>query len=188
MKILLVEDDLLLAKGTAKLIERLSSHQVQITANPEQVFKWCNNGEVQLILMDINLPGSRWNNQLISGTDLSRSLKENYQTRHIPIILLSAYAMKSQKAALLRLSKADEFWTKPITNYEKIIKEMEELFRESSAVPSQSPTRSQPMKTMSGSILNFEFWILNYGSRHKSPRKYSSRYIESYQIRLINHN
>ena len=87
--------------------------------------------------MDINLPGSRWNNNLVSGTDLARSLKENYQTHRIPIILLSAYAMKSQKTALLRLSKADDFWTKPVTNYEKIIKEMEELFRESSAAPSK---------------------------------------------------
>ncbi|MBE9042789.1 response regulator [Oscillatoriales cyanobacterium LEGE 11467] len=127
MNILLVEDDLLLAKGTAKLIERLSAHKVQITADPEKIFKWCREGNIDLVLMDINLPGSRWNGTQVSGTDLSRSLKEDDRTDRLPIILLSAYAMKNQKIKLLKFSKADDFWTKPITVYDELICRMEEL-------------------------------------------------------------
>ncbi|MDY6937044.1 MAG: response regulator [Cyanobacteriota bacterium] len=129
MNILLVEDDRLLAKGTAKLIERLSSHQVKITEEPKEVFQWCQDGAIDLVLMDINLPGSRWEGASINGTVLARLLKEDSQTERIPIILLSAYAMKNQQAELLAISKADDFWTKPITVYNELIDRMEALVK-----------------------------------------------------------
>jgi CheY-like chemotaxis protein len=117
MKILLVDDDYLLAKATAKLIERLSGHQVFITDEPVTIFQECQNGNVDLVLMDVNLPGACWNEEEISGADLARSLKTDPQTAHIPIILLTAYAMLSEQEKLLKASQADKLLTKPITDY-----------------------------------------------------------------------
>ncbi|KST61946.1 response regulator [Mastigocoleus testarum] len=126
-KVILVEDDLILAKGTAKLLERLGGYQVEITFKCEKIFSLSQAGEVDIILMDINLPGAVWNGDEVSGSDLSRILKSQQPTKNIPIILLTAYAIKSERDILLQQSLADEFFLKPITNYSALIALMEDL-------------------------------------------------------------
>ncbi len=121
MNILLVEDDLLLAKGTAKLLERLGGDQVQITANPEKIMQLCQEGKIDVVLMDVNLPGAIWEGEEVSGADLSRLLKNQPQTANIPIIILTAYAMATERETLLHNSQADEFCTKPITDYQSLL-------------------------------------------------------------------
>lgn len=121
MNILLVDDDYLLAKGTAKLIQRLGGHQVQITDDPAEIFHQCQTGNVDLVLMDVNLPGAQWDGQAVSGADLARLLKTHPQTAHIPVILVTAYAMLTERQALLATSQADEFCTKPITDYDALL-------------------------------------------------------------------
>lgn len=127
MKILLVEDDWLLAKGTAKLVERLGGHTVEITTEPEYIFQQCEAGAIDLVMMDVNLPGTRWQGQEMSGADLSTLLKTNPRTAHIPIILVTAYAMTAQREMLLQISQADELFTKPITDYDSLMERIEKL-------------------------------------------------------------
>ena len=127
MNILLVEGNYLLAKGTAKLIQRLGGHQVWITDEPAEVFRQCQTGSLDLVLMDVNLPGALWEGQEVSGADISRILKTQPETAHIQIILLTAYAMESERQILLAASKADEFCAKPITDYEELLKLMARL-------------------------------------------------------------
>lgn len=127
LKILIVEDNLPLAKSTAKLIERLGGHQVQLTDEPQTIFESCKAGKVDIVLMDINLPGASWAGEEVSGADLSRLLKAQTETAHIPIILLTAYAMSNERESLLADSQADEFFTKPISDYAALIKAIERL-------------------------------------------------------------
>jgi CheY-like chemotaxis protein len=117
MKILLVDDDYLLAKATAKLIERLGGYSVLINDEPTAIFQECHSGTVDLVLMDVNLPGAYWKDQEISGADLACFLKTDPLTAHIPIILLTAYAMLSEQQILLQASQADGLVTKPVTDY-----------------------------------------------------------------------
>lgn len=121
MKILLVEDDPILAKGTAKLIQRLGGHQVQITDDPTVLFQLCEAGEVDLVLMDVNLPGATWDDKDVSGADLSRLLKTSPLTKQLPIILITAYAMLGERQMLLETSQADDLYTKPIMDYEVLL-------------------------------------------------------------------
>ena len=127
LKILLVEDDILLAKSTAKLIERLSGHQVQLTDRPKTLFELCTAGQVEVVLMDINLPQAYWQGEKVSGADLSRLLKTNQETAHIPIILLTAYVTSKDRESLLANSQANEFFTKPISDYSTLIEMIERL-------------------------------------------------------------
>lgn len=130
MNILFVENDLLFAKAAAKVITGLGARKVYITAVPDSLFQWCRQGDIDLVLIDINLPGFRWKEFPVSGIELARSLKDDPRTRGIPIILMSTYAMRSKKSKLLEVSKADYFWTKPITNYDKLIEKMEQLIKQ----------------------------------------------------------
>lgn len=127
MKVLLVEDDWLLAKGTAKLLERLGGWEVEITSEPERIFHLSELGQIDIILMDINLPDAVWDGNEVSGSDLSRLLKRQEQTKNIPIVLLTAYAIQSERDILLKQSLADEFFLKPITSYPELIALMENL-------------------------------------------------------------
>lgn len=77
--------------------------------------------------MDINLPGAFWAGKEISGADLTRLLKANPKTAHLPIILLTAYAMANEREALLAASQADDFYIKPIKDYTALIGAIEGL-------------------------------------------------------------
>jgi CheY-like chemotaxis protein len=59
-----------------------------------------------LILMDMSLPE-------INGWELTRLLKRMEQTRHIPVIALTAHAMPSDKEKALDAG-CDDFETKPV--------------------------------------------------------------------------
>ena len=59
-----------------------------------------------LILMDLGLPG-------IDGWEATAQLKGDETTRHIPIIVLSAHAMKDDKELALAAG-GDDFDSKPI--------------------------------------------------------------------------
>lgn len=119
LNILLVEDNQLLAKGTARLIERLGGHQVFITAEPEEIFQQCEAGAVELVIMDINLPGARWQGKKVDGSMLSRHLKALW--KQLPIILVTAYTMPADQHLLLSQSGADSCYTKPITDYDSFL-------------------------------------------------------------------
>ncbi|QZZ19679.1 response regulator [Leptothermofonsia sichuanensis E412] len=127
MNILLIDDDAILAKGTAKLIQRLGHHHVIITDDPQEIISRCQSGEVDLVLMDVNIPGAEWEGQEVSGADLARHLKEHAATAHIPIILITAYAMLSERQALMEASHADGFCAKPVTDYKALLDMIDRL-------------------------------------------------------------
>ena len=121
MNILLVEDDYLLGRGTARLLEKLGSHRVRLTHKAADIFKQCESGGVDIIIMDINLPGTIWQGKEMTGVDLSRMLKLQPRTAHIPIVLLTGHATLSDKGRLLSEAIADELCTKPIADYEAFL-------------------------------------------------------------------
>jgi CheY-like chemotaxis protein len=127
LNILIVDDDYILAKGTAKLIERLGNHKVAITDEPTEIIQQCESGMVDLVMMDINLPGAQWQGQEVSGAELCRFLKTQPSTAHIPIMLLTAYAMTNERQTLLCISQADEFCLKPITDYKALLELIDKL-------------------------------------------------------------
>jgi CheY-like chemotaxis protein len=127
LNILLIDDDEILAKGTAKLIQRLGNHHVLITDDPQEIVRQCQGGEVDLVLMDVNIPGAEWEGREVSGADLARHLKTHAETAHIPVILITAYAMLSERQALMETSQADGFCAKPVTDYEALLEMINRL-------------------------------------------------------------
>lgn len=121
MNILMVEDDYLLGRGTARLLEKLGGHRVRLTYKATDVFKQCQSGLIDLVIMDVNLPGTFWQGKEVSGVDLSRLLKSQPDTAHLPIVLLTAHAMDSNRTRMLNDALADCLCTKPIDDYEAFL-------------------------------------------------------------------
>ncbi|HBB35070.1 MAG TPA: response regulator [Cyanobacteria bacterium UBA8803] len=129
MNILLVEDDSMLAETTATLIECLGDHRVYITDEPQEIFQYCQARTVDVVMMDVNLPGAQWEGKSVSGADLSRLLKNQPQTADIPIILVTAYALVNEQQSLLEISKADSCYAKPILDFDALLKKAHLLIK-----------------------------------------------------------
>lgn len=77
-----------------------------------------------LILMDLDLP-------IVDGWELTRRLKSDSTTRHIPVIALTAHAMPGAREQALAAG-CDEFDTKPI-NFERLMQKVDFLLGSSRA-------------------------------------------------------
>jgi CheY-like chemotaxis protein len=55
--------------------------------------------------MDVNVLGAEWKDKSVSVADLSRLLKTQPPTTHIPIILMAAYALVNEQQYLLKTSQ-----------------------------------------------------------------------------------
>jgi len=81
-------------------------YQVLIAVDGEQGSDIARAEMPDVILMDLNLPK-------MSGWELTRQLKGDLRTAHIPIIALTAHALNSDRE-LARSVGCDDFETKPI--------------------------------------------------------------------------
>ncbi|HEY9597299.1 MAG TPA: response regulator [Cyanophyceae cyanobacterium] len=129
LTILLVDDDYILAKGTAKLIERIGGHHVIIQDKPEEIIQLCQSGTIDIVIMDVNLSDAQLEDEYITGADLSCFLKSQESTAHIPIILLTAYALANERQSLLASSKADKLCTKPIMDYQAFLELILQIYQ-----------------------------------------------------------
>lgn len=83
LKILIVEDELLIAKGLARKLKKLGYPVIEIVASGEEAIQYSKINQPDLILMDIVLEGD------MDGIEAAQKINE-FQS--IPIIYLTAYA------------------------------------------------------------------------------------------------
>ena len=77
--------------------ERIDDFQVLTTNDSEQGYELALAERPDLILMDLEMP-------VVDRWEPVRTLKNDPQTRHIPIIGISAYALDSERRKLLPLA------------------------------------------------------------------------------------
>ncbi|MEO8484459.1 MAG: response regulator [Acidobacteriota bacterium] len=103
--VLIVEDN---AANMSLAVFLLQSrgHTVLTATNAEAGLTMARDGQPQLILMDIQLPG-------MDGLEATSLLKKSDATRAIPVIALTALAMKGDEARI-RAAGCDGYIAKPI--------------------------------------------------------------------------
>jgi DNA-binding response OmpR family regulator len=106
-KILIIEDEPAISKG---LVDLLDSENYQTTAvfNGEKGYLLAKEGNHDLILLDIMLPGK-------NGMDVCKDLRKD--GLNIPIIMLTSKKEEIDKVLGLELG-ADDYITKPFSNRE----------------------------------------------------------------------
>jgi two-component system, cell cycle response regulator DivK len=103
--IFVVDDNTLNLKLTA-LTLRSEGYQVHTAASGHQALTLVNTAEPDLMLVDVQMPG-------MSGLELTRRLKKLPRTSHVPVIALTASAMRVDQEAAIQAG-CDGYITKPI--------------------------------------------------------------------------
>jgi CheY-like chemotaxis protein len=120
-KILCVEDN---EDNLYMLQRRLTraGFEVKVAMNGAQSVQWAKTLLPDLIVMDLNLPG-------LDGFEATRQLKSQPETKHIPIIVLSAHDREKNREKALAAG-CDEFETKP-TDFEALVRKIHSLLGQS---------------------------------------------------------
>ncbi len=115
--VLVVEDDLQNAVLFRKVLERRGGCRVTHSEDPVAIFDLVRSGDVDLIVMDVSLAHSAWEGQPISGLELTRLLKQDPRSAHVPVLLATAHAMRGDEKRLIEESGADDYVSKPIIDH-----------------------------------------------------------------------
>jgi DNA-binding response OmpR family regulator len=121
--ILLVEDNEPSRDALSRRLER-RGYRMLLAGDGRTAVSLARDNEPDLILMDLGLP-------ILDGWDATRLLKEDAVTRDIPIIVLSAHAMTSDRDMALAAG-GDDFDTKPI-RFQPLLAKIETLLARAGA-------------------------------------------------------
>lgn len=103
MRILLVEDDPLLADGLARSLGH-SGYLVETAADGVGADRWLAGGEFDLVILDLGLPG-------LDGSAVLQRLRGRQQ--RTPVLIMSARPAIEERVRLLDLG-ADDYVVKPV--------------------------------------------------------------------------
>lgn len=104
--VMIVEDNELNMKLFHDLLEANGYQTIQ-TRNGTEALALARSHRPDLILMDIQLPE-------VSGLDVTRWIKEDETIRHIPVIAVTAFAMKGDEERI-RAGGCEAYLSKPIS-------------------------------------------------------------------------
>lgn len=104
-KILVVDDNALNLRLTCIVLEE-AGHETLCAKNGMEAVEIADSEPLDMILMDLRMP-------VMDGKHAMRQIKANVRTRHIPIVALTASAMKGEREELLA-DGFDGYIDKPI--------------------------------------------------------------------------
>jgi CheY-like chemotaxis protein len=104
-RILIVDDNPTNLKLACDVLEA-EGYQIEKAVDAEEALIMIRKTSFDLVLMDIELPG-------MDGLTLTRLLKQDSTTKHIPIVAVTAFAMKGDEEKALQAGCAG-YITKPI--------------------------------------------------------------------------
>lgn len=107
MRILLVEDDALLADGLVRSLKQ-SGYLVEIATDGLTADRWLENESFDLTILDLGLPG-------LDGSKVLKRLRARKQ--RTPVLILSARMAIDERVRLLDLG-ADDYVVKPVAMVE----------------------------------------------------------------------
>jgi two-component system cell cycle response regulator DivK len=105
LRILLVEDNEMNRDMLSRRLQR-RGYEVMIAVDGQRGVAMAQSEAPDLILMDMSLP-------VIDGWEATRTLKAAAETKHIPVIALTAHAMSTDREKALEAG-CDDYDTKPI--------------------------------------------------------------------------
>ena len=160
MKILIIEDNKILAENTLEYL-KLKNIEAKIVSSVELAKIFLKKEKFDLILLDINLPWENW-------LDFCNNLRKNWN--NIPIIFLTSRDSKKNISLALDLGW-DDYLTKPF-DFEELLSRIKAIYRRKNNFISEkiilwdleiNPLKKEVLKNKEKIILsNTEYRLLEF--------------------------
>lgn len=125
--ILLVEDDPVNARVFEKVLTKRGGFTVRLSQDVEEILQLAQSQEIDGILLDVSLSQSTYKGEAVDGIRIAQLLKSNPSTETIPIILVTAHAMRGDREAFLAQSGADGYIAKPVVDHQEMVNQVAAL-------------------------------------------------------------
>jgi two-component system cell cycle response regulator DivK len=126
-KVLLVEDDPANARVFEKVLQRRGGFEVLHSQDVEQILQLAQAREVDVILLDVSLAQSTFRGEAVDGIRIAQLLKGDPRTSSIPILLVTAHAMRGDRETFLAQSGADGYIAKPVADHEEMVNQVRQV-------------------------------------------------------------
>ncbi len=127
-KILIVDDDQLMQKLLEYIIKK-AGYKVSVADNGSNALKIVKRDKPDLIISDVEMPK-------MNGLELCQKLKENIDTKLIPIILFTSNTQIQDKLCGFR-SGADDYFIKPL-HLKNLLTRVQSLLESEDALSSEA--------------------------------------------------
>lgn len=119
--VLVVEDDPANAVLIENILSRFGGFAVIASDDGDEVLRLVTAGGLSAVLMDVSLADTRIAGDKVDGVELTRRIRSLAGCANLPIILLTAHAMRGDREHLLFSSGANDYVAKPIADQQGLV-------------------------------------------------------------------
>ena len=127
LRILVVEDNPLVAKFYRLALERAGGFQVTCDEDVETILAQVASSTFDVVVLDVSLRNCRYRGQPVDGLDLAQLIRQIPAGQSLPILLATAHAMEGDRQRLLAASGANAYLEKPIYDPDVLVNKIKEM-------------------------------------------------------------
>jgi len=141
--VLVVEDDPANAVLVEAILSSVGGYDVVCSDDGDEVLEVIQERPVLAVLMDVSLGNTRIAGEKIDGVELTRRIRDLSEGLNLPVILLTAHAMKGDRERLLFESSANDYVAKPIIDQKGLVELVGRHIRAAEAVRAELEARER---------------------------------------------
>jgi CheY-like chemotaxis protein len=130
LRILVVEDNPLVAKFYRLALERAGGFQVTFSEDVEAILAQVAASAFDAIVLDVSLRNCRYGDRPVDGLELAQMIRQVPEGNSLPILLATAHAMEGDRQRLLAASGANAYLEKPIYDPNTLVSKIREMVEE----------------------------------------------------------
>jgi two-component system, cell cycle response regulator DivK len=142
--VLVVEDDPVNLRIFQKILKRRGNFTPVHSENVLEILELATSGTINLVLMDVSLTHSHYEDRPVDGLWITKTLKSDPHTQNLPVILVTANAMVGDRERFLKESGADDYVSKPIVDQNQFIELIRQYLAISPGLESELEPESEP--------------------------------------------
>jgi CheY-like chemotaxis protein len=119
--VLVVEDDPANAVLVEAILSSVGGFEVVCSDDGDEVLRVIQDRPILAVLMDVSLGSTRLAGNKVDGVELTRCIRDLPEGINLPVILLTAHAMKGDRERLLFESSANDYVAKPIIDQKGLV-------------------------------------------------------------------
>ena len=141
--VLVVEDDPANAVLVEAILSSVGGFDVVCSDDGDEIRHLIQERPVAAVLMDVSLGGTRVGGEKVDGVALTRRIRDLPEGINLPVILLTAHAMKGDRERLLFESSANDYVAKPIIDQKGLVELVRRHIKAAEAVRAELEARDR---------------------------------------------